>query len=431
MPKQAVEVLERNIRSVYLGHLKSVELLLTGLLARGHVLIEDVPGVGKTVLARALARSVDCKFSRIQLTPDLLPSDVLGVSVYNPQSQTFDFKPGPIFANIVLADEINRTTPRTQSALLEAMSEEQVSVENRTYPLGRPFMLIATQNPFEFEGTYYLPENQLDRFLLRVSLGYPDRQGEQKILTTQPSRNALETLKPVMNGAEIAALQDEVATTKVDPAILEYILDLAEATRHDEQLHLGVSPRGAGLVAGEPGDGGRAGRDYVTPDDVKSLFIPCCAHRVISKTYLHNGEGAATTRVLQAILDRTACAALKLLVFHACRGSNKSRIDFDGILESSAGAANPAAPAPRPGHGAIAEAGGRFFPDRADLLRDDDVPGPGGGEHPGESFVRGLWVDDRGDADQRRGLPLGAGRHARDADFPRTRRRGGNGGGAI
>ncbi len=244
MPKQAVEALERNIRSVYLGHLKSVELLLTGLLARGHVLIEDVPGVGKTVLARALARSVDCKFSRIQLTPDLLPSDVLGVSVYNPQSQTFDFKPGPIFANIVLADEINRTTPRTQSALLEAMSEEQVSVENRTYPLGRPFMLIATQNPFEFEGTYYLPENQLDRFLLRVSLGYPDRQGEQKILTTQPSRNALETLKPVMNGAEIAALQDEVATTKVDPAILEYILDLAEATRHDEQLHLGVSPRG-------------------------------------------------------------------------------------------------------------------------------------------------------------------------------------------
>jgi MoxR-like ATPase len=306
VPKLAVEALERNIRSVYLGHLRSVELLLTGLLARGHVLIEDVPGVGKTVLARALARSVDCKFSRIQLTPDLLPSDVLGVSVYNPQSQSFDFKPGPIFANIVLADEINRTTPRTQSALLEAMSEEQVSVENRTYPLGRPFMLIATQNPFEFEGTYYLPENQLDRFLLRVSLGYPDRMGEQKILTTQPSRNALETLKPVMNGAEVAALQDEVAKTRVDPAILEYILDLAEATRNDEQLHLGVSPRGAlALLQASQAMAVVQGRDYVTPDDVKSLFISCCAHRVISKTYLHNGESAATTRALQAVLDRT------------------------------------------------------------------------------------------------------------------------------
>jgi MoxR-like ATPase len=303
--KPAVEALQRNIRSVFLGHLRAVELLLTGLLARGHVLIEDVPGVGKTVLARALARSVDCKFNRIQLTPDLLPSDVLGVSVYNPQTQTFDFKPGPIFANIVLADEINRTTPRTQSALLEAMSEDQVSVENKTYPLDRPFMVIATQNPFEFEGTYYLPENQLDRFLLKVSLGYPDRAGEQRILNTQPSRTALENLKPVMTGADVAALQDEVAKTPIDPAIVEYILDLAEASRHDEQLHLGVSPRGAlALSQASQAMAVVQGRDYVTPDDVKSLFIPCCAHRVISKTYLHNGEVAATTRALQAILDK-------------------------------------------------------------------------------------------------------------------------------
>src|SRR5256886_9111947 len=176
------------------------------MLARGHVLIEDVPGVGKTVLAKSLARSIDCKFTRIQLTPDLLPSDVLGVSIFNQQTQQFDFKPGPVFANVVLADEINRTTPRTQSALLEAMSEEQVSVENQTMPLQRPFMVVATQNPFEFEGTYYLPENQLDRFLLKIAIGYPERASEQRILTTQPSRNALQELQPVMTAQDVVDL---------------------------------------------------------------------------------------------------------------------------------------------------------------------------------------------------------------------------------
>jgi MoxR-like ATPase len=240
-----VERLRTNIESVFLGHPKTVDLLLIGLFARGHVLIEDVPGVGKTVLARSLARSLDCKFSRVQLTPDLLPSDVLGVSIYNSQTQTFDFKPGPIFANIVLADEINRTTPRTQSALLEAMSEEQVSVENQTYPLERPFMLVATQNPMEFEGTYHLPENQLDRFILRASVGYPDRASEQRILMTQPGRFSLDKLKPVATAEEIIAIQDEVPNVKLDPAIVGYILDIVDATRHEEQLHLGVSPRGA------------------------------------------------------------------------------------------------------------------------------------------------------------------------------------------
>jgi MoxR-like ATPase len=290
-----VDLLRDNIRKVFLGQSRAVDLLLIGLLARGHVLIEDVPGVGKTVLAKSLARSVDCKFSRIQLTPDLLPADVLGVSIFNSQTQQFDFKPGPVFANIVLADEINRTTPRTQSALLEAMSEEQVSVENQTIPLERPFMVVATQNPFEFEGTYYLPENQLDRFILRIAVGYPDRTAEHRILTTQPSRNALDQLGPVMHAADVVKLQDLVPNVKLDSSIVDYILDLVEGTRHDEQLHLGVSPRGAlALTQAVQASAVMNGRDYATPDDVKGLFIPVCAHRVVSKTYLHNGDANAT-----------------------------------------------------------------------------------------------------------------------------------------
>jgi MoxR-like ATPase len=302
---ETIDRLRANIRTVFLGHSRAVDLLLIGLLARGHVLIEDVPGVGKTVLAKSLAKSIDCRFSRIQLTPDLLPGDVLGVSVYNTQSQRFEFKPGPIFANIVLADEINRTTPRTQSALLEAMSEEQVSIENETRRLERPFMLVATQNPFEFEGTYYLPENQLDRFLLRIGLGYPERSREHQILTTQPGRHALENLAPVARGDDVIRLQDQVPNVKMDPAIVEYILDLAEGTRRNEQLHLGVSPRGAlALTQASQASAVLDGREYVTPDDVKQLFIPVCAHRVVSKTYLSNGDAHTTERVLQEVLDQ-------------------------------------------------------------------------------------------------------------------------------
>ncbi len=307
MANQQVERLRANIREVFLGHTRAVDLVLIGLLARGHVLIEDVPGVGKTVLARSLARSIDCKFSRIQLTPDLLPSDVLGVSIFNTQNQSFEFKPGPVFANIVLADEINRTTPRTQSALLEAMSEEQVSVDNQTIPLQRPFMVVATQNPFEFEGTYHLPENQLDRFLLKVSVGYPERSSEQRIITTQPGRNALDNLKPVMHADEVIALQDLTPTIKLDASIVDYILDLIESTRSNDDLHLGVSPRGAlALTQAAQASALLDGRDFVTPDDVKSLFVPVCAHRVISKTYLHNGDAKATERTLVAIMDRIA-----------------------------------------------------------------------------------------------------------------------------
>lgn len=305
MGNETIERLRSNIQTVFLGQPAAVDLLLIGLFARGHVLIEDVPGVGKTVLARSLARSIDCRFSRIQLTPDLLPGDVLGVSVYNTQTQQFDFKPGPIFANIVLADEINRTTPRTQSALLEAMSEEQVSIENETRPLTRPFMLVATQNPFEFEGTYYLPENQLDRFLLKISLGYPQRASEHRILTTQPGRTALEKLAPVTSSQDIIQMQDQVPKIMIDSAIVEYILDLADATRQDDQLHLGVSPRGAlALTQAAQASAMVSGRDYVTPDDVKRLFVAVCAHRVVGKSYIGNGDGGGANRVLQAILDR-------------------------------------------------------------------------------------------------------------------------------
>jgi MoxR-like ATPase len=304
---QAIERLRDNIQTVFLGHPRAIDLLLTGLIARGHVLIEDVPGVGKTVLARSLAKSIKCNFSRIQLTPDLLPGDVLGVSVFDAKTSQFEFKPGPVFANIVLADEINRTTPRTQSALLEAMAEEQVSVENRTFPLQRPFMVVATQNPFEFEGTYHLPENQLDRFLLRISVGYPERANEHRILTMQPGRNVLERLEPVMTAADVIELQDRSPIVKLDPAIVDYILDLIAATRESDDLHLGVSPRGAlALTQASQAYALLVGRDYVTPDDVKNLFTAVCAHRVISKSYLHNGDSNATERVLQSILDRTA-----------------------------------------------------------------------------------------------------------------------------
>ena len=305
MANDVIERLRTNIRTVFLGHSNAVDLLLIGLLARGHVLIEDVPGVGKTVLARSLARSIDCRFSRIQLTPDLLPSDVLGVSIYNNETHAFDFKPGPVFANIVLADEINRTTPRTQSALLEAMSEEQVSVENQTIALERPFMLVATQNPFEFEGTYHLPENQLDRFLVRIAVGYPDRGAEHQILTTRPNRTALEQLRAVTGARQIGELQYALPDVRLDGALVEYILDLVTATRQSGDLRLGVSPRGAlALTQASQAAAMLAGRDYVTPDDVKQLFIPTCAHRVIAKSYLHNGDARGTEAALKKVLEQ-------------------------------------------------------------------------------------------------------------------------------
>ena len=239
-----LELLRANIQSVYLGNQSAVEKLIVCLLARGHVLIEDVPGVGKTVLATSLARSLDCSMARVQMTPDMLPSDVLGVTVWDQLKSEFLFKPGPIFSNIMLADEINRTTPRTQSALLEAMNEGQVSIDGQTRKLIQPFIVIATQNPFEFEGTYFPPESQLDRFLMRLHLGYPSPEDEARILTLNPSQRALPEIKPVMTAADLVELQRMVTEVKIDPSLVDYIIRIATATRVHEQLQIGVSPRG-------------------------------------------------------------------------------------------------------------------------------------------------------------------------------------------
>ncbi len=297
--------LRENIESVFIGKPDAVSQMLIGLLARGHVLIEDVPGVGKTVLARAMARSLDCRFSRIQLTPDMLPSDILGVSIYNDKTGLFDYKPGPIFANIILADEINRTTPRTQSALLEAMNETQVSVDGRVVPIEPPFMVIATQNPFEFEGTYFLPENQLDRFILRIRIGYPSREDERLILHEQPDRAPLEALRPVMDAEDVAGLQALADEVSIDDALMDYLQDVVEATRSHDAFEIGVSPRGAmSLLKAARASALLCGRDYAVPDDVKVLVPAVFAHRVVSKSYLHDGQTASNDQIIRDILEQ-------------------------------------------------------------------------------------------------------------------------------
>ena len=291
--------LRNNVRLALLGKDEAIRQALVALLARGHVLLEDVPGVGK-----AIARSIDCSFSRIQLTPDLLPSDILGVSIYDSASGEFAFKRGPIFANIVLADEINRTTQRTQSALLEAMNEAQVTADGRTYPLGPPFMVMATQNPYEFEGTYFLPENQLDRFMLRVRIGYPDRDTEREILRIQPARTTLQRLRPVMTADDLIAIQDRVLEVKVDEAIVEYILSIAEATRRSEELSIGLSPRGSlGMMQAARASALLAGRDYVVPDDASDLAVSVCSHRLVTKSLAGNGGSDAAEALFRQILE--------------------------------------------------------------------------------------------------------------------------------
>jgi len=304
MTSDALQRLRDNITQVYMGNTAAVDRVIVCLLARGHILIEDVPGVGKTVLANALARSIDCSFTRIQCTPDLLPSDIVGVSIYDRDSREFQFKQGPIFNHVILADEINRTTPRTQSALLEAMSETSVSVDGRTHALPDPFMVVATQNPYEFEGTFPLPENQLDRFLMRISLGYPAPDDEARIIEKQPARTTLTSLAPVLTGAEVLALQEQVDAVRMDTALVDYVIALAAATRESDELQVGVSPRGSLALA----QAARAtavlhDRDFCVPEDIVSNVIPLCAHRVISKTYLHAGDTVSARRIMQQVME--------------------------------------------------------------------------------------------------------------------------------
>lgn len=304
MATDPIQRLRDNITSVYMGNTAAVDRVITCLLARGHILIEDVPGVGKTVLANALAKSMKCSFARIQCTPDLLPSDIIGISIFNREDSTFEFKRGPIFHNIIVADEINRTTPRTQSALLESMNESTVSVDGKVHELPSPFMVVATQNPYEFEGTYFLPENQLDRFLMRISLGYPAPDDESRIISQQPARTTLKQLQPVLSTEEALALQQQVDDVKMDQSLIDYVITLAGATRSNDDLQIGISPRGSlALSQAARATAVMKGRDYCVPEDVVSNVLPVCAHRIISKTYMHAGDTMTTRRIMQQVLE--------------------------------------------------------------------------------------------------------------------------------
>lgn len=293
--------LEDNIANIVLGKRDVARLCLVALLAGEHVLLEDVPGVGKTLMGKALARSVNGEFRRVQFTPDLLPADIVGSSIYNNQASKFEFHPGPIFGNIVLADEINRAPPRTQSALLEPMSERNVTVDGVSHSLPEPFMVIATQNPFEFEGTYLLPESQLDRFLLRISMGYPDREFEQEIIASHQMGEPVEQLQSVIGSTEIASLKATARQVQLDPSISQYMLDIVHATRDSSELAFGVSTRGVLLwTRATQAYALLDGRDYAVPDDAKALSIPVLAHRVMGK-----GTAQGTNRQqMEALIDR-------------------------------------------------------------------------------------------------------------------------------
>lgn len=280
--QQLADQVASNVGRVIVGKNREVRLVLIALLCKGHVLIEDVPGVGKTVLAKSISRSVGCMFKRIQFTPDLLPSDVTGVSIFNQQTMEFEFRPGPIVSQIVLADEINRATPKTQSALLEAMEEAQITVDGVTHMLPSPFVVLATENPIEYEGTFPLPEAQLDRFLVRLSLGYPGRANELQILDNQKREHPLESLEQVASNDDLVAAQELIKDVYIDDRLKEYIVDLVEASRQHEQVYLGASPRGSlALYDTTRAWAAMQGRDYVTPDDVKDLAEPTLAHRII------------------------------------------------------------------------------------------------------------------------------------------------------
>jgi len=296
--------MEVSLNTAIRGKPEVVRLSVVCLLARGHLLIEDVPGVGKTTLAQALAKAVHCRFHRLQFTSDMLPSDVLGVTIYNAHTQEFEFKQGPVFTNFLLADEINRATPKTQSALLEAMNEVQVTIESHSYPLEQPFMVMATQNPVEHHGTYPLPESQLDRFLMRIRIGYPDRDAEREILRNTDGIHR-ETIHPVLSSDELLYFQEQVGRVAVDEALVDYMLAIVEKTRTHESLALGVSPRGAqALYRATQALALVEGREYVIPDDIKRLAVPVFAHRIAinARASIAQRSAELTERILQEIL---------------------------------------------------------------------------------------------------------------------------------
>ncbi len=297
--------LQRNIESVVLGKQEVIRKTLIALLAGEHLLLEDVPGVGKTLVAKALAKSIDGKFTRVQFTPDLLPSDIVGSSIYH--NGDFKFSPGPIFANIVLGDEINRAPPRTQSALLEAMSERQASIDGTTYPMPDPFMVIATQNPFEFEGTYVLPESQLDRFLMRIDLGYPAREAERNVLRTHRVGEPVDGLSSVVSLSEIKQWQGAVREIRFDDSLVEYLQDIVEKTRKSNELQVGVSTRGAlALYRAAQSQALLSGRDYVVPDDIKGLAVGVLAHRVMPRGFAAGSERSIVESMIQRCLESVA-----------------------------------------------------------------------------------------------------------------------------
>lgn len=302
----AVQKVVGNVERVIVGKAEAVAFSLIAVICQGHVLIEDVPGVGKTVLTKAIARSIGCTFKRIQFTPDLLPSDVTGVSIYNQKSSNFEFRPGPIMAQIVLADEVNRATPKTQSALLEAMEEAQVTVDGVSYRLPEPFMVMATQNPIEYEGTFPLPEAQLDRFMMSIKLGYPKAADEMNILDSHQHHHPLEDLEQIMKAEELVLIQRQVRTVHVDPSIREYIVSIANATRNHANIYLGVSPRGSlSLFRAAQALAAMRGRGYVIPDDVKLLAKPTLAHRIIV-TPAARVRSITSTAVLDEILQNVS-----------------------------------------------------------------------------------------------------------------------------
>lgn len=305
----SIETLRQNIERVFLGKPEVVRFALIALLAEGHLLLEDVPGVGKTLLAKALARSLSCRFQRIQFTPDLLPGDLIGVTIYREATGEFVFQPGPLFAEVVLADEINRATPRTQSALLEAMSERQVTVDGETRKLGPPFLVVATQNPYEFEGTYPLPESQLDRFLLRVKVGYPNRETERTILTQHRDGEPVEALQSVLGSVEVLALQAKTRTIRVADPIADYILKIVEKTREHAEIVLAASTRAAlGLYRAAQAHALVEGRDYAVPDDVKRLAEPVLAHRLVTRGWTSGGHSDAAPLVREILTQVEAPA---------------------------------------------------------------------------------------------------------------------------